>query len=161
VITVVAKLNATGIKDAAGSGGAAITVMASITPASGAKLSATTTLTVTKKTTTITLVSDILFGSGSATLKPAGVKALRKIAQQLRGAKQITCVGHTDADGSAAANQALGLARAKAVCALLKLPGSKTRFITKSKGATQPVAPNTTPANKAKNRRVEIKIVNG
>ena len=44
---------------------------------------------------------------------------------------------------------------------LQKFPGLKPeQFSAKGYGKTQPVVPNTTPLNMAKNRRVEFKVLN-
>jgi outer membrane protein OmpA-like peptidoglycan-associated protein len=67
-------------------------------------------------------------------------------------------IGHTDSDGAAAHNMELSEKRAEAVKNYLMTHFSidGARLQSDGKGATQPVAPNTTPAGKAKNRRVEF-----
>ena len=66
--------------------------------------------------------------------------------------------GHTDADGSDAYNLKLSDKRAKAVQDYLVKKGVPAAQLTaKGYGETQPVADNTTPEGKAKNRRVELK----
>jgi outer membrane protein OmpA-like peptidoglycan-associated protein len=111
------------------------------------------------ETSSVVVPSDILFASGSAKVRAAGVKALRKLAPRLVGAVSVTCTGHTDSVGSAAANVKLGLARARAACAILVPKGSKVKVVLVSKGESQPVASNATAAGRARNRRVEIRIV--
>lgn len=81
---------------------------------------------------------------------------------------QITVTGHTDSDGAAATNQGLSERRADAVVDALILAAveatassnalSEDDFIAVGQGATNPVAPNDTDANKALNRRVEFGI---
>ena len=71
--------------------------------------------------------------------------------------------GYTDTDPiktiTFPSNFELSEARAKSVAAMLK-PGLShpERLTVSGKGADNPVAPNDTEANKAKNRRVEISI---
>jgi outer membrane protein OmpA-like peptidoglycan-associated protein len=68
--------------------------------------------------------------------------------------------GHTDSDGSDAANAALSERRAKAVDDYLRakgIPGE--RMVTKGYGESEPFVANDTPANKARNRRIEFKVV--
>ena len=66
----------------------------------------------------------------------------------------------TDAIGTDAYNQKLGLRRAEAVKAYLVSKGiEKNRVYTDSKGERQPVATNKTAAGRAQNRRVELEVV--
>jgi outer membrane protein OmpA-like peptidoglycan-associated protein len=65
--------------------------------------------------------------------------------------------GHTDNQGSAAANQSLSEKRAQAVVAWLSahdVPAG--RLTAKGLGQAQPVADNSTEDGRAKNRRVEL-----
>jgi outer membrane protein OmpA-like peptidoglycan-associated protein len=84
-----------------------------------------------------------------------------------RRIRSVRLVGHTDSSGSRPYNQALGLRRARAVRAQLiravdrLQPGLSRRiglrnFIPQTLGETRPEAPNTTPAGRARNRRVQI-----
>ena len=70
---------------------------------------------------------------------------------------KITVSGHTDNRGKLQYNQTLSEKRAKAVKTYLEGKGiSGTRVKTVGYGPSKPIAPNTTPAGRAKNRRVEI-----
>jgi outer membrane protein OmpA-like peptidoglycan-associated protein len=73
----------------------------------------------------------------------------------------ITIEGHTDNAGSKAVNERIGLERAEAVERYLyeqhRIPLHKMDVI--SYGEENPIAPNTTRAGRAKNRRVEIKVL--
>ncbi|MBM4017069.1 MAG: hypothetical protein FJ288_01870 [Planctomycetes bacterium] len=119
--------------------------------------------------------ADLTFDSGSETVKPDAQAALTKLGAILTGdaAKmlRISIFGHTDNDpvkkpptiarlkelGKAATNQGLSEARAEAVAAVLKAAGvAAGRITTRGVGESQPIAPNTTPDGKARNRRVEI-----
>ena len=79
---------------------------------------------------------------------------IKSIAKNIKGAKSVLCVGHTDNTGSVAD----GLARAKAACAELKALGVDAKFTTQSKGSTAPRATNKTPKGRALNRRVVLLV---
>jgi OOP family OmpA-OmpF porin len=73
---------------------------------------------------------------------------------------RVDVAGHTDADGDANANMALSVARAEAVIdALVKRGVAIDRLYAVGYGETLPLVPNTTKANKAKNRRIEFTVV--
>src|SRR5262249_13197274 len=66
--------------------------------------------------------------------------------------------GHTDSTGAPDWNARLSLLRAQAVRAYLVAAGiDAERLICEGRGALDPLAPNTTAAGRARNRRVEIK----
>ncbi|MEP7320722.1 MAG: OmpA family protein [Saprospiraceae bacterium] len=72
----------------------------------------------------------------------------------------INLTGHTDDDASAEHNVVLGLKRAQIIKDLLVKRGIKSsRIKTKSKGESEPIAPNDTEENRKQNRRVELTIV--
>lgn len=105
----------------------------------------------------------ILFDSGSANIKPQSLGIVLQVSQVLLqdDNMKLTIVGHTDADGNSDANMTLSKQRAESVKnALVNLYNiSPDRLQTDGKGASTPVADNTTPDGKAQNRRVEfIKI---
>lgn len=65
--------------------------------------------------------------------------------------------GHTDNIGSEAYNQKLGERRAQAAAFYLQAHGVDSYWISESSaGESKPVAPNSEPAGRAANRRVEI-----
>uniref|UniRef100_UPI002FE40654 OmpA family protein n=1 Tax=Tepidimonas sp. TaxID=2002775 RepID=UPI002FE40654 len=69
-------------------------------------------------------------------------------------------VGHTDSVGSDAYNDRLSLRRAEAVKAYLVskgIPADKVR--TEGRGKREPVADNATAEGRAKNRRVDVTII--
>jgi outer membrane protein OmpA-like peptidoglycan-associated protein len=68
------------------------------------------------------------------------------------------CSGYTDNVGTVSSNLALGLARANAVCKIIKPEVKATKAV--NFGEADPVASNNTSAGRAKNRRVVIKITN-
>jgi outer membrane protein OmpA-like peptidoglycan-associated protein len=72
---------------------------------------------------------------------------------------QVTAVGHTDADGTAAANQKLSLARANKVCSELKAKGLTVGCKPVGVGSSQPlVSPEKSAADKQRNRRVLVQV---
>lgn len=105
----------------------------------------------------------IHFDSGSSHIKPQSMGIILQIAQVLQQDTSINLniVGHTDADGNSDTNLKLSKQRANAVKeALIKHYNiSENRLQTDGKGASLPIADNTTADGKAQNRRVEfIKI---
>lgn len=74
---------------------------------------------------------------------------------------QIEIAGHTDNEGSdQRLNQRLSEFRAKVVANYLFNKGiTSERIITIGKGSTEPLVPNDSDENKAKNRRIEIMIL--
>lgn len=105
----------------------------------------------------------ILFNSGSAKIKPQSLGIVLQISQVLLQDEnmRLNIIGHTDADGNSDTNLRLSKERAEAVKdALVDIYNiSESRLQTDGKGASAPVADNTTSDGKAQNRRVEfIKI---
>jgi outer membrane protein OmpA-like peptidoglycan-associated protein len=73
---------------------------------------------------------------------------------------KIEISGHTDITGSEPLNFKLSEARAKAVVDYLIKKGiARSRMEFKGFGSLQPIAENTTSSGRAKNRRVEFKIL--
>lgn len=108
-------------------------------------------------------MSDVLFDTGSYTLKPGAREKLAKISGILLAHPGLTLQieGHTDSVGSDEFNQQLSEQRAGSVRDFLAEQGVAVSSITaKGFGKTQPVATNDTPEGRQKNRRVEI-VVNG
>jgi len=105
----------------------------------------------------------VTFEIGRSALKPDSYTILDIVAASLVANPdiKIEIAGHTDNTGSVATNTRLSQARAEAVRAYLASKGvAPDRMIAKGYGPTQPVAPNTTPAGRAQNRRVELRQTN-
>jgi OOP family OmpA-OmpF porin len=106
------------------------------------------------------VTNDILFDVNSDVIKKESYSIVNQFGEALKTnpGLRIKITGHTDSDGAAAANLELSKKRAAAVKTylLIKYEIDDTRIQTDGKGATQPVMPNSTPAGKAKNRRVEF-----
>jgi len=108
-------------------------------------------------------MSDVLFDTGSYTLKPGAREKLAKISGILLAHPGLTLQieGHTDSVGSDEFNQTLSQQRAGSVRDFLAEQGVPVSAMTaKGFGKTQPVASNDTPEGRQRNRRVEI-VVNG
>jgi outer membrane protein OmpA-like peptidoglycan-associated protein len=111
----------------------------------------------------IVIKGTIHFGTNNATILPDGQQLLDEVADVLAKNPQIRKVsveGHTDNRGNGAANLKLSTDRAAAVVEYLTKTGiGADRLTSVGYGATRPLVPNLTPANRAKNRRVEFKIL--
>jgi outer membrane protein OmpA-like peptidoglycan-associated protein len=107
-------------------------------------------------------LSDILFDLNKATLKAGAEQNVRRIAAVLQQYPnhQISVEGHTDSLGSDAYNQRLSEERAASVRAALVAGGvDASRITSRGFGETQPVADNSTPAGRQRNRRVEVVVL--
>ena len=105
------------------------------------------------------------FETGKAVIDTAFYPRLDVLGQLLKNWPQLRVEigGHTDSKGSAASNQKLSEARAKAVVDYLnqKFPELPAGQLTaKGYGESQPIAPNTTKEGMAMNRRMELKVIN-
>ncbi len=108
------------------------------------------------------VVENILFNTGKATMRPESFDEVDKLANLLRknDKVRIEVSGHTDNVGSASINKKLSKSRALTVRNFLVSRGiEQGRMEYEGYGFDQPIAPNTTDEGKAKNRRVEVKIL--
>jgi len=108
-------------------------------------------------------MSDVLFDTGSATLKPGAREKLAKISGIVLAHPGLTLQieGHTDSVGSDDFNQQLSERRADSVRDFLASQGVQPSSMTaKGFGKTQPVASNDNAEGRQRNRRVEL-VVNG
>jgi outer membrane protein OmpA-like peptidoglycan-associated protein len=109
----------------------------------------------------VQMKNDILFDTGSDGVKAEGVSELAKVGDILAkyGDDRVQIAGHTDSTGDAKHNQALSERRANAVKTVLVSRGVKESQISvQGFGEAKPVADNSTPDGRAKNRRVELHI---
>jgi len=105
------------------------------------------------------IISNLLFYSGTAKMKPESLGALFDISKVIKDASgPVRIVGHTDSDGDDALNLKLSQQRADAVKDLLvKEYGiDASKLNTEGRGESQPIADNKTAEGKAQNRRVEF-----
>jgi outer membrane protein OmpA-like peptidoglycan-associated protein len=108
-------------------------------------------------------MSDVLFDTGSFTLKPGAREKLAKVSGILLAHPGLTMEieGHTDSVGGDELNQRLSEQRADSVREFLGEQGVPLSSISaEGFGKTQPVATNDTAEGRQRNRRVEI-VVNG
>jgi len=104
----------------------------------------------------------IEFRSGSAELAPGGRAILDEMAAALVeiGDRQVQVIGHTDSVGAREANVALSLQRAIAVKAYLEAAGvGADNLSVQGFGPDRPVAPNDTDEGRARNRRIEFRVL--
>ncbi len=107
-------------------------------------------------------LGDFVFDSGKSTIKQEAVDNFSKVVAFINTYpnKKVRIEGHTDSSGSNELNLQLSQERAEAVKALLIKNGIAAKNINAvGMGEEFPVAENTTKAGKAKNRRVEIIIL--
>ncbi len=113
----------------------------------------------------IEILEPVFFSSNAALIEQRSYKLLDSVASILVKHPEIEKVrveGHTDNRGDATYNQDLSQRRAEAVAAYLVKKGvAKERVEAKGFGPSQPLADNNTKEGRAKNRRVEFKILGG
>jgi chemotaxis protein MotB len=119
---------------------------------------------VTERGLVIDILTDnLLFDSGAAQIKPAGMDLLSHLAPLLRHQKShdVHVEGHTDdvpiRGSSYPSNWELSTARASAVVrALIAMRMTPGRLTATGRAYLDPTASNSTPKGRARNRRVEI-----
>lgn len=103
----------------------------------------------------------IVFARGSDKLDERSFPTLDRLIG-LRGLcsrLNLEIGGHTDSSGSPDGNQQLSERRAETVRSYLVSNGMPPEQVTaRGYGETQPIVPNTTADNRAKNRRIEIRV---
>ena len=107
-------------------------------------------------------MQNLNFKADSAELLSGENDRLDQIADLLKMVpdQMILVEGHTASVGNPRGEKQLSLERADSIIrALVKRGVAVDKFICKGSGGTKPVADNSTPAGKAKNRRVEITIL--
>lgn len=110
----------------------------------------------------VTFNSALLFKINKSDLSDSAKASLDKVAGVFSQYPEtnILVEGHTDDTGPDAFNMTLSEARAESVTNYLESKGvSSSRFTVKWYGETQPKYPNTSEANRALNRRVELAIM--
>ena len=113
----------------------------------------------TETTTIVIEASDVLFDFDKYTIKKIYYPILDEWVLFFQKNPHITAqiYGHTDSIGTEAYNQKLSERRARAVFNYLVDNGiDPDRLKTRGFGENIPVAPNTTPEGRQKNRRVEV-----
>jgi len=114
----------------------------------------------------ITLRGDGVFASGSAEVSGNFDGLLARIGEALGTVQgDVVVVGHTDNVALSprlgmGSNFDLSLARAKSVARLLaQHAGPAERYRSEGRGETEPLVPNDSSSNRARNRRVDITVL--
>jgi outer membrane protein OmpA-like peptidoglycan-associated protein len=107
------------------------------------------------------VLNNILFETGKAILTKSSYSELDKLVKMMSNSDvRVEISGHTDNTGGYELNKKLSESRAKAVVDYLISSGiNKDRLTYKGYGPDEPIAPNTSADGRAKNRRVEMKII--
>jgi OOP family OmpA-OmpF porin len=102
------------------------------------------------------------FAVSSAVITPQGKAVLDKLLPVMKAAgdTNVQVEGHTDNQGNADKNLTLSQQRAEAVKKYLSDNGVKAESLTaKGFGPGRPIADNSTPAGRQRNRRIEFNVV--
>jgi len=128
------------------------------------------TISELKGKLTVNMEAAILFDSGKADVKANGLSILQKMVDTLKSVKDkaIRIEGHTDnvpisggLTRTFPTNWELSAARAINVCKYLQAQGLDSSILSAAAFAeNKPVADNETREGRAKNRRIEITLVN-
>ena len=107
----------------------------------------------------VDIPSDHSFDTGRAEIKNNMRPVLDSFAASMmqNSSTMIIIVGHTDDSGNDAINNPLSVDRAASTRDYLAWKGvPQNRFSIEGRGSYEPVVANTSPSNRARNRRVEI-----
>jgi outer membrane protein OmpA-like peptidoglycan-associated protein len=106
-------------------------------------------------------VPGVYFDTGSDRIRPESSGTLREILDMLSAHPDLRLVieGHTDNVGDSGKNKTLSEQRALAVLTYLVEHGTtRARLQSAGFGDTKPSAPNDSPENRQRNRRVELVV---
>lgn len=112
----------------------------------------------------VVTMGDVLFATGRAELFPGAQRSVDQLATVLQRypERRVLIEGFTDNVGSDASNLALSQRRAEAFRQALQARGiTADRMEVRAHGEALPVADNSTPAGRQRNRRVEILFSDG
>ena len=104
---------------------------------------------------------NVFFDFDSFELKHESLSSLRRLDRFLQDNPKVSILitGHTDNLGSDDYNLKLSLQRAQSVKSYLLAEGTKSdRIKVAGKGFREPMVPNTSPTNQAKNRRITVSV---
>ena len=108
------------------------------------------------------VLEDVQFELNSSELTPESSESLDKVVAAMNDYPdlRIEVQAHTDSMGEAAYNQSLSEKRARSVRDYLVGKGiAANRIEVKGYGETKPIADNSTREGRAKNRRVELEVI--
>jgi len=109
----------------------------------------------------VTLPSDVLFDTGSISLRAGTSAILDNLVAELRSSEGATVrvAGHTDDVGEEADNRNVSLARAQAVVQYLSgVLGQRYHWVAIGYGESRPLVDNSSDINRQRNRRIEVAI---
>ncbi len=115
-----------------------------------------------------TVLQGVKFEFNSARLTPNAEQILMGVAEMLKDSPgfDVEVAGHTDSIGSDAYNLELSQERTESAVEFLVAQGiDRSRMVARGYGESQPIAPNVNPdgsdnpEGRAKNRRVELKVI--
>lgn len=154
-VAVRSRLNAVGRSLAARPSGVAVLATSTVRTQDGQTLAARARTRVVARS--FTMSRAVYFRSGGAALVQGDRGYLRELGRRLGPVRSVTCTGYTDNRGREGTNKALGLRRARAACDALDLP---RRVVVRlvSVGERQPVADNSTPRGRERNRRATVTL---
>ena len=113
--------------------------------------------------TVVRVLQQVHFAFGTARILPESFPVLQEVADYLKSNKAIkkmSIEGHTDNKGKADLNKRLSQERANSVMTWLVQHGvEQGRLEAHGYGMERPIEENDTDAGRAKNRRVEVKIL--
>lgn len=108
------------------------------------------------------VLNHLIFAQGKAVIDPKSFPELDEVVAMLKenSRMEIQLEGHTDNRGNAEANLKLSQSRVDAVKKYMASKGiGKDRVKTKAFGGSKPVATEDTEEARAKNRRVEMRVL--
>jgi len=124
---------------------------------------ATSTLTIQFELPKTFTLDNVEFEFGKSTLTTGSFNELKELSEymKLKDDVIIEIAGHTDDVGDEESNLRLSKARAETVRNYLISKGiSSKRVVATGYGESQPIAANSTPEGRQKNRRTEVRIKN-
>jgi outer membrane protein OmpA-like peptidoglycan-associated protein len=107
-------------------------------------------------------LNDLTFGRASAVITESSYSSLDNFIEYVNERPKliIQLEGHTDFAGDATKNLLLSEARVEAVAEyIIKNGVDKKRVVTKAFGGSQPLTRDRSEESKAKNRRVEVRLI--
>lgn len=108
------------------------------------------------------VLNHLIFAQGKAVIDPQSFQELDEVVAMLKEnpKMEIQLEGHTDNRGNTEANLKLSQSRVDAVKKYMTSKGiNKNRIVTKAFGGSKPVATEDTDEARAKNRRVEMRVL--
>jgi outer membrane protein OmpA-like peptidoglycan-associated protein len=108
------------------------------------------------------ILEGVGFAAGSTNLTKESTPALERLLTALLAdpRTEVEIVGHTDGSGDPGVNRRISRSRAEAVKGWLVRRGvAADRLIASGMGSETPLEPNTTPQGRARNRRIELRVL--